>query len=55
TISSFRTKTMSLAIWHGRWKTEKNEVLKNVINMYGFGNWAKIQKFMNCYSMVNVG
>ncbi|RIA90160.1 hypothetical protein C1645_770701 [Glomus cerebriforme] len=52
TIPSFWTKTMSPAIWHDKWKMEENEVLKTVINMYSFGNWAKIQKFVN---VVNVG
>ncbi|RIA85047.1 hypothetical protein C1645_782757 [Glomus cerebriforme] len=43
---------MSPAIWLGRWKTEENEVLKNIINMYNFENWVKIQKSI---IVLNVG
>ncbi|CAB4427942.1 unnamed protein product [Rhizophagus irregularis] len=40
------TKTMNPAIRRGRWKTEEDEALKNAVNMYGVGNWVKIQKFV---------
>ncbi|RIA79389.1 hypothetical protein C1645_840805 [Glomus cerebriforme] len=49
-LASFWTNTKTAYGMHGRWKIKENEaengVLKNVINMYGFGNWAKIQKFI---------
>ncbi|CAB5381327.1 unnamed protein product [Rhizophagus irregularis] len=37
---------MNPAIRRGRWKSEEDEALKNAVNMYGVGNWVKIQKFV---------
>lgn len=38
------TKALDPAIRRSRWSTEEDEVLKNAVEVYGLGNWTKVQQ-----------
>jgi hypothetical protein len=38
------TKALDPAIKRSRWAQEEDDVLKNAVEVYGLGNWTKVQK-----------
>ncbi|KAG2176340.1 hypothetical protein INT43_005574 [Umbelopsis isabellina] len=38
------TKALDPAIRRSRWSAEEDEVLKNAVEVYGLGNWTKVQQ-----------
>lgn len=38
------SKTLNPAIRRGRWRVDEDEALRNAVEVYGSGNWVKIQQ-----------